>query len=1580
MKNLGQEFLKKYKVLSVLDQKESHSLYEVEDLHTGNSYIAKYFYVNLFSQAIGSVKHQLEVLAADQSDFIPSIFDIGEEGHGFYVVSERVAGYNLSELLVKQKNFDLVWILKLVQKLVEGIQYFYKKEIGIHLLDPKNIFILVQENIDQIEVKFNEWVSASYIEEKDRDLIMSQAIYLAPEQVGNARKKNDIRSDLYSVGVIMYQLLAGHLPFRAKTLNQYMYQQIAQIPVSVSRYNAEVNASINQMVLCLLEKDPNNRYQSAESFLYDIREYLNGNVNFAVKAYDGISKIQFREKDFLPSSDLNQLEAFIERGQGIIVVSGAANTGKSIVTDLVKLEVQNPKNIVLYVECKHQPLHINVLYALLFKYLRIFEEYPLRRQDILRQEVINLQICKSFICQQEKRFEAFFQEPGPGEGLDHQDIDEMDNILRLWQVIGNIEENLVIIIENLKPDLESCRLIHKFYHNVDKMLLCVSCRTEHSLDHIQGLKIDLHKLSKNEILKTLDRVTNKRLEDASNLAQYVYQKSRGNIYLAAEVTNWLFQKEALNYREGRWRINPLVLFELGLPTDVAREIISRQDALSTNARKLITIMAAIEGNLAWTHVKRVAELDGIDVDGALDELTKEQFIEKKITDTLYYSFTDLEIYHHFRQILSQDQVKYYSQKVGQTLEEEYVRFRKEEEAIAMTRYYLLAQNNDKIKQYAFETALFLKNQGKNQEAIEVLKGFLNSLEYQDDDIVLFYNAQRIAGEIYIAEGKIEEAEKTFEELLALDLSSEMRADILEERAWVSFYNGDFQEAFQFVRVLMAEKKSPLPRNRLALYAGIAGQGLVRLFQRLLGETMAPASKKAERNLRKEMNQMIWWISFMVDSRYFLYLVLRKTNEYWRTKKRNQEMAFAYLELGHFLTASPCQTLAAWYINQGMKITEEIGDDHMTMFAYTMLAYQAEAQGNYDQQVNYSLMALQRYNKIKYSPFYGFTMNALIHAYYYLGDYDNMERYNEFYRTRSIEIGDNFGIMASNLYSLQYYRGQAKFLSALECGAKALDLAEASKDYYSQYWASIEIGVTYFFVRNEERAISYLEKAINLKKGRYFPDQFSGLLYPFYAMALCHKQKKIRDHFPEDKSLFNLIDQAIKKTIKSCKQVTYYASSLRAMAEWQALQGNHKKAKKYFLESIGHCNKYKREWLVAINQMSYGSFLAEIGENEGAMQEFVLAEYHFHNLKTEAFAIIARREYENLRAGYGGLGNELDQFQKRLQSERKNLVFTDLIRDLSSVLDYRELIQKIVMVLLEASGAQQIVVLLPNEDNDHLEIEEFYSNENLKIKNKQDMLKEIPINLIKSVQQTKEILALDHAEKTDYIKLDDILVTKHIKSVLVLPICYKNTLKAVCYLENSLSTGIFTSDIVENMKIVASQMAVSMENALLYKIATTDDLTGLYTRKHFDYLFQEELESAKETGDHLGVVFIDIDKFKNINDTYGHMAGDKVLIALSRFLKQNCRVTDIIGRFGGEEIILLLRGTSGFESYNFAERLRKNLEVFTIDLGQESIHITASFGISSYPEHGETRVELINKADTALYRSKNDGRNQVTMAK
>ena len=132
MQNIGKEFQKKYKLLSVRDEKETYSLYEVEEIGTGHLYIVKYYRLSLFSQSLVSLKQQLEKLAADETEFLPVIHDIGEENNELYVVTEKIEGYKLSDLISRKEKYDVAWVLRLIKKIAEGIQYFCKNGIATY--------------------------------------------------------------------------------------------------------------------------------------------------------------------------------------------------------------------------------------------------------------------------------------------------------------------------------------------------------------------------------------------------------------------------------------------------------------------------------------------------------------------------------------------------------------------------------------------------------------------------------------------------------------------------------------------------------------------------------------------------------------------------------------------------------------------------------------------------------------------------------------------------------------------------------------------------------------------------------------------------------------------------------------------------------------------------------------------------------------------------------------------------------------------------------------------------------------------------------------------------------------------------------------------------------------------------------------------------------------------------------------------------------------------------------------------------------------------------------------------------------
>ncbi|MBE0669006.1 MAG: diguanylate cyclase [Anaerolineales bacterium] len=165
---------------------------------------------------------------------------------------------------------------------------------------------------------------------------------------------------------------------------------------------------------------------------------------------------------------------------------------------------------------------------------------------------------------------------------------------------------------------------------------------------------------------------------------------------------------------------------------------------------------------------------------------------------------------------------------------------------------------------------------------------------------------------------------------------------------------------------------------------------------------------------------------------------------------------------------------------------------------------------------------------------------------------------------------------------------------------------------------------------------------------------------------------------------------------------------------------------------------------------------------------------------------------------------------------------------------------------------------------------------------------------------------------------------------------------------------------------------------LQEQAIRDPLTGAFNRRYFsEALDQESARSSREKAPY-SILILDIDRFKQFNDTYGHKCGDIVLQSLANFLNENTRQGDIVCRYGGEEFVILMTDVTSEAAYKRAERFRKQFEEMVIEYDGKKLQCTFSAGIASYPVHADVGETLLSFADQALYRSKTEGRNRVSV--
>jgi len=313
----------------------------------------------------------------------------------------------------------------------------------------------------------------------------------------------------------------------------------------------------------------------------------------------------------------------------------------------------------------------------------------------------------------------------------------------------------------------------------------------------------------------------------------------------------------------------------------------------------------------------------------------------------------------------------------------------------------------------------------------------------------------------------------------------------------------------------------------------------------------------------------------------------------------------------------------------------------------------------------------------------------------------------------------------------------------------------------------------------------------------------------------------------------------------------------------------------------------------------------------------------------------------------------------------------IAQQMTAVLDLNELLSKVCVLVQQAFGVSQVSVLLKDEDE-------------LVMRAKDGLLTaciseggRLPAadgpwgRALEHARTMVENDASAHCSSRLYVESS---------SQMCIPLISFGQALGLLVLDSDKKNAFNANDI-QPLESVADICATAIQNAYyvdrVKQLAYLDGLTAIFNRRFFEMRIAEEIERARRLQSGLGVLMIDIDHFKRLNDEFGHLLGDEVLRQVSSILHQQVRKIDVVCRYGGEEFAILLSQTTPQHSLAIADKLRRIVE--TWQFPGVARPVTISAGAANYPEHGLTRDELVQAADAGLYAAKQAGRNRVCLA-
>ncbi|MBD2259336.1 EAL domain-containing protein [Pseudanabaena sp. FACHB-2040] len=1645
-------------------------------------------------------RNQFEIARRLKFPSIVQPYELLSYRQSYALVLEDFRGISLKQWLDQHRaagnpGLSLMEFLEIAEQIADILQLLNDHGIIHKDIKPSNLLIHPKTR----QVKLTDFSLASHL---PREAAPSQRCgtlegtlaYISPEQTGRINRAVDYRTDYYSLGVTLYELLTGQRPFTADTPMGLLYCHIAKSPPPIQSIQPSVPEGIAALVNKLMAKNPEDRYQSAVGLRHDLEccriqlEQTGKVALFPIGRRDRSSRFLIPEKLYGREWEVAAVLAAFERVSGvgaaggeIMLVAGHSGVGKTAVVN----EVQKPivRQRGYFVRGKFDQLKRNIPFSGFLMALRelirhLLSEPEARLQEwrvnILRALGTNGQLLIDVIPELEQ---IIGSQPAPVE-LSAQAAQHRFNLLfqNFIQVFAALQHPLVVFLDDLQwADLVSLQLMNLLVGDLQcPYLLLIGAYRNNEVAPAHPLTLTLETLRQsgatiNTI--TLEPLSAQSLSQlvadalvcpvplAQPLADLVYQKTGGNPFFATQFLQTLHQDGTIIFdpTQGAWQCKMAQARLAALGEDVVTFMAQQLQKLVPTTQAILKLAACIGNPFSLGTLALASEQPETEVAIALwsalelglvlpqsgvytffpeTEDSLGQPLPPLDTSELSYRFLHDRIQQAAYSLISAGQRPQIHLTIGQLLLHKLSLAQREEQLFAIVNHLNEGQALLTAASEREQLAQLNLQAGRKAKAATAYQA---AVDYLRQGIAL------LAADPWQHQ---------------YDLALALYQDITE----AAYLCANFDQMQQWATITTCHARTLL--DQVSIYE-------VRLLaDRAQGNYLAAVHTGLEvlRALEVDLSAQ--------PSPAQVQQALAETRQLWAGQDPLSLLALPEMEDAQRLAAMQIMTkltapayralpaLMPLLMARQVEFSLRFGNSSVSIFSYAGYGMALCSMGDIEAGYGFGQLALGLLEQLQATAGKS-RAGYLVHNF--ISHWRDPVRSTLPAFVKAYQSGLETGDLECVVLNAQAYGHYAYF-----AGHALKDLATELAAYHQTLRQLKQVSL---------KCLEIVQQAVlNLLGEGETPWRLSGSVYEAETSVQFHQEHCDRTslfHYHFNQTVLYYLFGQLEQAAKESDQVATYLDGGRAQfpialysfydaliqlalynqaplseqtVRWQRIQQQQEKLA-YWAREAPSNHRHRWQLVEAETARVEGRYLDAMTAYDTAIDTakangFIQDEGLANELAARFYLIWGRAKLAQpyLQAAYysyahWGAQAKTQQLESLypeplqgvlstlppslgvlnpsddVSSHTSNTAALDLAavieasQAISQELQSDQLIVILMQLVLENAGAERGALVLRQADQLTV-VAQCLNGKTVQVnlvplQNSRNL----PISLIRFVYRTTAPLVIDDMRVEPRFAADPYLRQHSLKSVLGLPLIHKKHAIGVLYLENNLTTGAFTADRIHILEILCTQAAISFENANLYQDlqlsnqnltqsltslqklqlqlfqaneklqhdALYDGLTNLPNRSCFMKLLNHTIQSGSHSPNQLyAVLFTDLDRFKNINDSLGHLIGDEFLKLASQRLQSCVRSTDIVARFGGDEFAILLEDLlHPDDAIELAQRIQEQFsQPFKVD--DYEVFSTASTGITYSTLNYQIATHVLRDADIALYQAKAKGRNQYVV--